>query len=139
MCSYIGWDVCNTDCRSWGNYGNVVSAEYTGYHSTDCYSDWLTNTITKLGDYTNRFIFPTGMFVNENKGTTEKKNIYDVAGNVWEWTTEVSQYSTSNSVLRGGGAGHDGIGHLATYRDGNGPSMTWTAWSIGFRLVLYVK
>ena len=138
VCKFIGWSIADGDCSSWGNYTNVAGTSYTGYHSTDCHSDWITNTITK-GTSNNRFIFPTGKFVNANKGTTAKKNIYDIAGNVWEWTTEVPVYSASNSVLRGGGADHNGGGGLATGRYGKSSSTSSSDRHVGLRLVLYVQ
>ena len=79
------------------------------------------------------------MFVNENKGKTEKKNIYDVAGNVWEWTTEIPMHKATNSVFRGAAAINDGSVLLATNRNGSISSTTGNSSSIGFRLVLYVK
>ena len=138
MCNFIGWLIANGDCSSWGNYGNVTGESYNGYHSTDCHSDWEENEITK-GTTNNRFVFPTGTFVNSDKGTTAKKNIYDVAGNVWEWTTEVPQYNQNNGVLRGGSASREGSGDLATYRSGNVSTMYSTGWNYGFRMVLYVE
>jgi len=44
-----------------------------------------------------------------NTGTTSKAvacNIYDIAGNLYEWTTE--KYSTTNAVYRGGSYSSDG-------------------------------
>ena len=138
MCDFIGWNVCNSDCTSWGNYANIASANYETYHSSDCASDWKRDTTTK-GTSNNRWIFTTGKFVNSSNGNTAKKNIYDVAGNVWEWTTEVPQYSANNGVIRGGSALGDGSDHLATYRNGSFSSSVFTYWSIGLRFVLYVQ
>ena len=77
--------------------------------------------------------------MNADGGTTVKKNIFDVAGNVWEWTTEVPQYSANNCVARGGSADNTGSDGLATYRIGVNSVTTLTNYCIGLRLVLYVE
>ena len=142
MCNFIGWNTCDTDCRTWGNYGNVKSKTYSSLtHATDIRSDWFTeNNVTKKDDYTNRWIFPTGVFETAAGRNTAQKNIYDVAGNVWEWTTEVPQYANgANAVLRGGSAVSDGSVHVASCRGGHTSATTVTNWDVGFRLVLYVQ
>ena len=51
------------------------------------------------GNYTNdTFSNTTGLINTGNFSQTEKNHIFDLAGNVWEWTTEA--YSTSSRVLR---------------------------------------
>ena len=62
------------------------------------------------------------------------KNIYDLAGNVWEWTYEA--YS-SNRINRGGGYNSDGGTRPVSYRFNDDPSGTYG--SVGFRLRLYIK
>ena len=64
------------------------------------------------------------------------KNIYDFAGNVWEWTMEAN--STNGRVGRGGSYGNSGSGSPASYRnDIYYPSYAFGY--LGFRLALYVK
>ena len=142
MCNFIGWNIADGDCRSWGNYGNVKSKTYSSLtHATDIRSDWFTeNNVQKKDDYTNRWIFPTGTFVNDSNKNTAQKNIFDVAGNVWEWTTEIPQYSEANAVLRGGGASTGGgSNNVAAYRHGYHSATAVANWDVGFRLVLYVQ
>ena len=70
-----------------------------------------------------------------------KKNLYDVAGNLWEWTEETSFYggnsNTQYRVLRGGGFGSDATGLSICYRNGN-YNVNSTDLSTGFRTVLYM-
>jgi len=144
-CEFIGWDTANSDCSEWGCYASVPSQKYTGYHSSDKSSDWIyEENVEKEGAIVDEnnpladgkgWVFPTGKFVNQNGSGTSKKNIYDMAGNVWEWTTEVPQYETDTEhVIRGGCAGDPGK-FCATARFGH----PWYAWNVGFRMVLYVK
>lgn len=141
VCRFIGQSVCDSDCTTWGNYRKAQSKAYTDlYHSSDNSSDWIhsTSSISKLTS-NNRWIFPTGIFVNNSNETTEKKHIFDIAGNVWEWTTEAPNFDTSHAVIRGGSVSNDGGGNLASTRYGYFSATILTYYHIGFRLVLYVK
>ena len=80
---------------------------------------------------------------NENSGTRRTagfnenwkvKNIYDLAGNVWEWTSEAD---SSFFICRGGGCGFDGSDFPVSYRYYNGASSA--ADNVGFRSRLYIK
>ena len=62
------------------------------------------------------------------------KNIYDLAGNVYEWTME-SCY-TVNRGSRGGVYGITGSDYPASYRSVNDPACSFDI--IGFRLTLYL-
>ena len=83
--------------------------------------------------------------------SSKVKNIYDMAGNMYEWTTEVGNHSTSDTmvaqdkvatakyaVLRGGSFRSNGGAETVAYRHGHygsGGSST----SVGFRVVLYLR
>ena len=80
---------------------------------------------------------------NENSGTKRTagfnenwkvKNIYDLAGNVWELTSEAS---SSNFIFRGGSYSYDGSVGPVSYR--NDVSVSRTDDYIGFRPRLYIK
>lgn len=74
---------------------------------------------------------------------TKLKNIYDMAGNMNEWTTEYGYHDDSLSgtkyvVIRGGSFRNLGNNDSICAR--NGDAMLNTAQlNIGFRVVLYVK
>ena len=81
---------------------------------------------------------------NENSGNKRTagfnenwkvKNIYDLAGNVWEWTSEI----TSNSVFiaRGGSYINDASSYPVSFRSSNDASSTLGV--LGFRPRLYIK
>lgn len=63
-----------------------------------------------------------------------QKNIYDMAGNLWEWTMETN---SSNCIMRGGFYNADALENPSSYR-GTNPSDGYTP-SIGFRVALYLK
>ena len=80
---------------------------------------------------------------NENSGTKrtagfsenwKTKNIYDLAGNVYEWTSEAS---SSYFIFRGGSWLNDGSDSPVSYR-GNGFASS-TDVKVGFRPRLYIK
>ena len=65
---------------------------------------------------------------------TNLQNIYDIAGNVWEWTREF--YTTSNQcVYRGGSYVYEGSRVIAKYR--NNYITSYSDSSLGFRIGLW--
>ena len=80
---------------------------------------------------------------NENSGTKRTagfnenwkvKNIYDLAGNVYEWTSEAD---SSNFIYRGGRYSLDGSDGPVSYRGSNYANYAYV--SVGFRPRLYIK
>ncbi len=77
---------------------------------------------------------------------TKLKNIYDLGGNMYEWTTETGFHDGENmgdsdtkyAVLRGGGFRDFGIDSSVSLRNGY-EAIGNTYPNIGFRVVLYVK
>ena len=91
-------------------------------------------------DYTflTKYEIPTGSVEN-----FKLKNIYDLSGNMWEWTTEVGKRGTTSgsfAVLRGGSFYHYGVPdeYPLCYRGGD-RSTAYTHVSVGFRVVLYIN
>ena len=112
MLRYIADEEHNVnDSRNWGNYNNSIemAAENSGKSNMN---------------------YTTGR--NE---AWKAKNIYDIAGNVWEWTMEA--YYKGGRVIRGGFYFHDGSSAPAAFRGYNAPFYSGD--DLGFRLTLYFK
>ena len=153
----IGIPVSKKDATVWTNINytnakasaeNMISNEYvqTGLLTgkawdTVCHwiksDDELKDSRT-YGNYINS-LAPA----NENSGTKrtagfnenwKTKNIYDLAGNVYEWTSEAF---FSNFISRGGGYGDGGFGYPVSYRDYDSDSHASD--DVGFRSRLYIK
>ena len=119
---------------SWGNYNNSGFTVYRGRHM------YLAATLAWGWETTDATY---GYSVTQDKdtllttGATERnssKNIYDVAGNCMEWTTEA--YNTNFRVIRGGGYNGSGSTYPASYRIYFDPTRIGSDCS--FRPLLYV-
>ena len=64
----------------------------------------------------------------------QQKHIYDLAGNVHEWTMEA--YATDNRVSRGGDLYYSGFDGPASVRNSDSPDSSYDV--IGFRVALYL-
>ena len=121
-----------TDSTKWGNYKNsetfeITRGAYAVYNSTLGSFNNVENKYSKIKD--------TSILLTT--GATERncsKNIYDVAGNCYEWTTESS--SSSYRVSRGGSCNFNGFDYPAynrvVYSAGSG-------YNVSFRSSLYVS
>ena len=96
----------------------------------------ITNNSTGWGNYSDDTFSGTDGLINTGaKSQTAANNIYDLAGNLAEWTTEnCTQDGSTYFVRRGGDYEHSGSGRPAAGRNGISDSALY---SIGFRLVLY--
>ena len=92
------------------------------------YSDNYSNDSTGNPDH------KTG--IDLDGGKNEVKKIYDLAGNVYEWTME--SYNTSDRVLRGGDYSLSGSSYPASRRSYGGPSIDNLDY-LGFRVTLYLN
>jgi archaellum component FlaF (FlaF/FlaG flagellin family) len=106
------------DSTSWGNY----------YNATFEYVNSSGSTATKNENSSTRI--PTG-----SAEYTKANNIYDLAGNVRDWTMEA--YSTYIRVSRGGNYNYVGDYNPAGYRDNDFPTSSSS--SYGCRSALYIK
>ena len=130
----------------WGNYDNVSLSNLRGYYTNVSTSNASTDGFKKIesGYSTNS---KTNSWVILTTGSTEqvlRKGLYDVAGNLWEWTQETSYianlgYNTTYNTynFRGGSFYHAYAGRPACYRVYNYAPNTDT--DFGFRPVLYIK
>ena len=89
-----------TDSTKWGNYKNSETFEIT--RGSYAVYNKINNTLGNFQDVVNEYPKKKDKSILLTTGATERnssKNIYDVAGNCWEWTTESS--STGLRVDRG--------------------------------------
>ena len=85
---------------------------------------------TEQSSYENGILLTTG-------GTEQSKvmNIYDIAGNVWEWTLENTSNTDSLCALRGGSFGTTGSNIPAASR--SSLSTALSGYGTGFRVSLF--
>jgi len=137
-----------TNSVNWGNYMNN-SIGYKGRMAKTNRTDawYLTAFGGKAEGKTSSYSSNNGDLLTTGASKqTEKYNIYDVAGNLWEHTDEVSLYKEGNGnetnaqhhVIRGGGAVGIANAYPACYRLGMSIDNS-TNFDVGFRAVLYIK
>ena len=121
----------NSDSSAWGNYSNVTRtiSSNKANQSTDYGSTWKVITGTKPAS--------SVLLTAGASEETKKMNIYDFAGNEYEWTLEKTSNSSNPCAYRGGGYYGSGSDSPASSR---GYNYTARAnYSIGFRPTLYVN
>ena len=121
----------------WGNYtnGNVTYTEGKGrYGAVNSSNGAMTEAFTKSDGTYHYGIKTTG--ISED---VKKKNLYDVAGNLWEWTEEAAypNNTVESYILRGGTFNLSYVDYPACYRGGY--TATYSHTSFGFRPALYIK
>ena len=119
----------NSNSTSWGNYSNVgrtISSD-KAKQSTDYGNTWTAITGTKPAS---SVLLTTG-----TSEETNKMNIYDFAGNEYEWTLEKASSSYNPCAYRGGFCNDTGSHDPAFYR--SNCSTTNSNNLIGFRSALY--
>ena len=130
-----------------GNYSDsTFQLSQTGKYAT--MSNWsLSSTWNPTTTSTPNFVdtsrnkiaqSTTGNGILVTTGTSEKNkvmNIYDIAGNVWEWTLEKTSNVSNPCALRAGCCDNNGLDHPATNRDIF--STTSATHTTGFRLSLW--
>ena len=116
-----------TNSTNWGNYANH-EFEFTGEYSADDAKTWDDDETEKTEDES--WLLTTGA-----SEANKAKNIYDLAGNVDEWTMEAD--SSTYPVFRGGSYNYNGGYNPASYRNYNIPSNFSN--HLGFRPSLYIK
>ena len=144
---------------AWGNYTNTTPEINLGRKGYAYVSNgsWNIEPFDKQWSQSteqNKIIKPIGTEDTNNNGkchilTTgaseecKLKNLYDVAGNLWEWTEEVAVATKSNGVLnaervcRSGAAIETSVNYPACYHGCSNINNTHVY--IGFRVALYMK
>ena len=134
-----------TDSTTIGNYYNsefiLNRGKFAQYGALTNWFDYNDNSEStkkfvsesqkkEQSSYENGILLTTGA-----TEATNLQNIYDIAGNVWEWTLEKTSNISRPCAFEGGGFGNDGSVNTASNRShGNTSSNNH---NIGFRLSLY--
>ena len=130
----INQKLLNEDSTEIGNYPNTVFTITNGKYSLDQGANWSTSIYTKKA----------GKACLHTTGAIEQfkmLNIYDLAGNIWEWTLENSGYASTPCRSRGGDFRDlDGTDTPASARNLYGKEGDATAncyHGVGFRVTIY--
>ena len=130
----IEWD----SILNWLKGNAIISSSTSGQTKTMELADLQTNSCS-WGNYINSTgNAATNKGPKQNTGTSEywkANNIYDLAGNVWEWTQE-KWSTTTDCAYRGGFCDYYGDVLPAAVRNGNDASDTYN--SVGFRASFYL-
>ena len=145
LCYGVQWDAVLrfvkdkynvTNSTVWGNYANHKFT-FTGRYSTDWGETWspeeVTNMEKPIANEENEWTYY--LLTTGASEANKAKNIYDLAGNIFEWTMEA--ISSDYRVNRGGGYDFSGGSYPASDRDNNNPIDCSV--SLGFRPTLYIK
>ena len=139
-------DVLTKNSTTIGNYyDSTFQLSQTGKYAT--YSNWTlsstwnpstTATTDFVDSSKNKLAQSDGNGILVTTGTSEKNkvmNIYDIAGNVWEWTLENTSYTDNPCARRGGRYIGTGSNSPASSRDN--VITTDRGTTIGFRVSLW--
>ena len=127
LVSSYAWDTTiafmqkvNSDYGSSSEEGNYIDTKFS-------YTDITGAKQTKAKN--SNVLVPTGQ-------TTPVCNIYDMGGNVWEWTMEAN--FTNSRTVRGGDCSYDGESYPVSARFSFKPTYTGEKLeNIGSRMILY--
>lgn len=124
------------DLKTKSNWGNFVdtnlkncTGKYCVVNGNDSTSAWINNT-TGDNKQASVVILTTG-----STNDVKKKNLYDVAGNLWEWTQEYC--GGTGYMLRGGATFQSFNNYPASCRYGFDSKNTDV--NLGYRVSLYIK
>lgn len=137
---------------TWENARDLSLDMYTknDYFQTDLVNSyawdstciWLRNTgndiddSTDTGNYQNNINHQNKIVATGSNETWKINNIYDMAGNAWEYTTEEYGEHEKYHMGRGGGYWNEGNVYPISSR---GQSEDNANLAIGFRVVMYLK
>ena len=119
-----------SNSTTWGNYYNntynITNPE--AWYSIDYGAKWIKGAYNKTSN--GSVLLTTGAHTNFSK-----QNIFDLAGNVFEWTLEKTSDTYNPCSSRGGDYDNNGDDDPASYRDDDCP--TYSNDVLGFRVALY--
>ena len=131
-----------TDSKDWGNYCNATFtinrgkyADFKNYtlsttwtlYNEETSNNFVKNGVKQVQGSSNGILLTTGA-----SDACKKMNIYDLAGNVWEWTLEYSADTDSHCANRGGIYNNNDPASYRRYRD-----TTSSNRDFGFRSSLF--
>ena len=152
ICKYILKDkkhINITDSSTYGNYADNIKTSYEGIMG-------LFAKYSNGSDYATKYEYgnvpsdyaPRGKEENQNRlelatGICDNfkiYNIYGMAGNMWEWTTETVNHTDGKiyGVHRGGSFKGLGVTDRIT-RTAGGQTTAYSYNDVGFRCVLYLR
>lgn len=114
---------------SWGNYKSSTyeitneKAKYSANNGTSWSAEQLDKT--SAGNI---------LLTTKASNNFAKQNIFDLAGNVWEWTLEYSSNADTPCSIRGGSYDSSTENNVNYRSTGN---TTFSYYSIGFRVTIY--
>ena len=122
------------DSTTWGNYLNSTfdmtrkNLQYIVSPATAI--KWGRDNMNNQKPNATDVILTTGA---TNRNST--LNIYDLAGNIWEWTLETTEDTSKPSAVRSGSSHDEGKTYPVSSRFNN--IVSDSNYSLGFRVVLY--
>ncbi len=132
----VSADDLKVNSTDWGNYNNqafeINRGKYSQASPWNTFIDYTTPTANKVTyengvsqkigtTNANRILLTTGA-----SDTNSKYNIYDLAGNVYEWTLERTSYTSYPCAGRGGDFNHAGSNAPASSRYSYSPTDSFS-------------
>ena len=118
-----------TDSTSWGNYSSTL------YNITNENALWSASdgSTWNQAPYDRTSTFAKIYLTTGAATKFARQNIFDLGGNLWEWTLEYAGSSANSSAIRGGSYESTSSENNANYRGYN----TTSYYSVGFRVTIY--
>ena len=152
MLKYMQDNGINITSPNWGNYYDISLTDLTGYY-TNINSDSTSSSYGSTDGFksaraltTNTRVDTWVLLTTGSTETVKRMNLYDISGNLWEWTVETSYRANYNfekggntisCMLRGGSLNDSHIKLPTCYRIDSIASGAST--DFGFRVALFLQ